>query len=120
MIRDNLVAFSNNHQQIRTTKTNPPLDDGSCSPLSALEGSAFWQYYLPMPRAKPYYYLVDGLTDEKALIIKKGLDVIVDVKEVQVSVGRSMVETLAFRDVEEQVRLACDVASVHFRSRARL
>ncbi len=73
-----------------------------------------------MPRAKPFYYLVDGLTDEKANIIKKGLEVIADVSEVQVSVGRSMVETLAFRDVEDQVRLACDVASVHFRARARL
>ena len=73
-----------------------------------------------MPRAKPFYYLVDGLTDENARIIKKGLDIIADIKEVQVSVGRSMVETMAFRDVEEQVRLACDVASVHFRARARL
>ena len=73
-----------------------------------------------MPRAKPFYYLVDGLTDEKAHIIKLGLDVIADVKEVQVSVGRNMIETLAFRDVEDQVRLACDVADVHFRTRARL
>ena len=73
-----------------------------------------------MPRAKPFYYLVDGLTDENAHIIKKGLEVIADVREVQVSVGRSMVETLAFRDIEDQVRLACDVANVHFRSRARL
>lgn len=73
-----------------------------------------------MPRAKPFYYLVDGLTDENATIIKRGLDVIPYIKEVQVRVGRSMVETLAFRDVEDQVRLACEVASVHFRARARL
>jgi hypothetical protein len=73
-----------------------------------------------MPRAKPFYYLVDGLTDEKANIIRHGLGVVADVKEVQVSVGRNMIETLAFRDVENQVRLACDVAKVHFRTRARL
>lgn len=72
-----------------------------------------------MPRAKRFYYLVDGLTDENATIIKRGLDVIPYIKEVQVSVGRSMVETLTFRDVEDQVRLACKVAGVHFRARAR-
>ena len=73
-----------------------------------------------MARPKAFYYLVDGLTNENAEIIRKGLSVISDVKEIQVSVGRSMVETLAFRDVEDQVRLACDVAGVHFRARARL
>ena len=72
-----------------------------------------------MPRAKPYYYLVDGLTEESARVVKKGLDVISDIKEVQVSVARSMVETLSFRDIEDQVRLACDVAGVHYRARAK-
>lgn len=73
-----------------------------------------------MARAKPFFYLVDGLTDEKAHIIRKGLEIIADVSEVKVSVGRSMIETVAFRNVEDQVRLACDVAGVHFRARARL
>ena len=73
-----------------------------------------------MSRAKPFYYLVDGLTDEKAHIIRKGLEIISDVSEVKVSVSRSMIETLAFHNVEDQVRLACDVAGVHFRARARL
>ncbi len=114
---DNSVTFADNHYLIGTTKTNAMLDGaGQC----ALERRRLRQYNLPMPRAKPFYYLVDGLTDEKANIIKRGLEVIADVSEVQVSVGRSMVETLAFRDVEDQVRLECDVASVHFRARARL
>ena len=73
-----------------------------------------------MPRAKPYYYLVDGLTDEKALIMKRSLGIVADIKEVQVSVGRNMVEVLAFREVEDRVRLACDVAGVRFRIRARI
>lgn len=72
-----------------------------------------------MPRAKPFFYLVDGLTSESAAVIKKGLDVVGDIKEVNVSVARSMVEALAFRDVEDQVRLACKVANVHFRARAK-
>ena len=49
-----------------------------------------------------------------------GLQVIADITDIQVSVGRSMIETLAYRDVEDQVRLACDVAGVIFRARARL
>lgn len=72
-----------------------------------------------MARAKPFYYLVDGLTEENARVILKGLEVVADITEVQVSVSRSMVEALALRDVEPQVRLACDVAGVHFRARAR-
>jgi hypothetical protein len=86
----------------------------------SLEWSSVRLYYLRMPRAKPFYYLVDGLTDEKALLIKRGLGVVADVKGVEVNVGRNMIEALAFRDVEDQVRLACDVAKVHFRTRARL
>lgn len=77
-------------------------------------------YYLDMPRAKQYYYLVDGLTDESAQIVRRGLAVVGDVTDVQVSVGRSMVEVLAYRDVEAQVRLACDVAGITYRARARL
>jgi hypothetical protein len=73
-----------------------------------------------MPRGRQYYYLVDGLTDESARIVRRGLEVIGDVTAVDVSVARSMVEVRAYRDVEAQVRLACDVAGVTFRARARL
>ena len=73
-----------------------------------------------MARPKPYFYLIDGLNDENAPIIKKGLQVVGDIQEVQVSVRRSMIEALAYRDVEDHIRLACDVAGVHFRARARL
>jgi hypothetical protein len=87
--------------------------------LDILEREAPSGYYLLMARAKLYYYLVDGLTTDNAAIMKKGLDTIGDIKEVHVSVGRSMVEALAYRDVEDQVRLACKVAHVQFRSRAK-
>jgi len=72
-----------------------------------------------MPRAKQFYYVIDGLDDESALVIKKGLSVVGDVKDVQVNVGRGMAEVQAYRDVEAQVRLACDVAGVTFRTRAK-
>lgn len=71
-----------------------------------------------MPRTKPYFYLVDGLTDDRARIIHKGLSIIGDIAEVQVDVTRSMVRIQGYRDVQDQVKLACDVAGAHFRSRA--
>ncbi len=73
-----------------------------------------------MLRKKTFHYLVDGLTEEKAIVLHKSLSVIPEIRSVQVSVGRSTVEVEAARDVADQVRLACDVANVHYRTRARL
>ena len=73
-----------------------------------------------MLRKKTFHYLVDGLTEEKAVVLRKSLSVIPEVRSAQVSVGRSTVEVEAARDVADQVRLACDVANVHYRTRARL
>ena len=72
-----------------------------------------------MPPGKLYHYLVDGLTPEKADIIVKGLSVIPGVGQVTVSIARSTVEAQALRDIEPQVRLACDVAGATFRTRLR-
>lgn len=72
-----------------------------------------------MAKPKPYYYLVDRLTDGKADIIRKGLLVIRDIASVNVSVAQSMVEVISFRDVESEVKLACDVAQVTYRTRAK-
>jgi len=73
-----------------------------------------------MPNGRWYYYLVDGLTDGTAAIIRKGLAIIPDIRETQVSVAQSMIEVRASRDVEAQVRVACDVAGIKFRTRARI
>jgi hypothetical protein len=73
-----------------------------------------------MPPGKLFHYLIDGLTQEKADIILKGLAIIPGVGEVTVDVGKSMVEARALKDIEPQVRLACDVAGVKFRTRVRL
>ena len=73
-----------------------------------------------MPPGKLYHYLIDGLTQAKADIIVKGLAVIPGVGEVTVDVAKSMVEARALKDIEPQVRLACDVAGAKFRTRVRL
>ncbi len=53
-------------------------------------------------------------------MLSKSLNVLRDVKSVSVSAARGMVEVQATRDVEEQVRMACEMAGAAFRTRARL
>ena len=73
-----------------------------------------------MARGRAFHYLVDGLTAERAVILRKSLAIVADILSVEVSVGRGAVETVAVRDVEPSVRVACDVAGVTFRTRVRL
>lgn len=73
-----------------------------------------------MPKTKPYFYLVEKLTKEKADILHRSLRIVAGIEDLNVSVGRSMVELTALRDVEDEVRLACDVAKVVYRTRAKL
>lgn len=67
-----------------------------------------------------FYYIVDRLNEEKATMLAKSLRIIPDVKAVSVSAARGMVEIEAKRDLEPQVRLACDVAGATFRARAKM
>lgn len=70
--------------------------------------------------ARMFYYIVDRLNEEKATLLAKSLRIIPDVKSVSVSAARGMVEIEAKRDMEQQVRLACDVAGATFRARAKM
>jgi len=70
-------------------------------------------------KTRIYTYLVDGLTPEKEVRMERGLDVISGVSDVQVSASRSTVELKSKKDVEDKVRVACDVAGVRFRVRVR-
>jgi hypothetical protein len=66
-----------------------------------------------------YVYLVDGLTDERAAVMRNSLGIVGEIATVQIAASRSMIEVEASRDVEDQIRVACDVAGVHFRTRIR-
>ena len=72
-----------------------------------------------MAGGRLYHYLLDGLTTEKAAIIRRSLAIVPEIRSLDIDVGRSTVEATATRDVEPQIRLACDVAGVVFRTRAR-
>lgn len=64
-----------------------------------------------------YRYVVDMLTHESAAIISKSLSAIPDVLGVTVHPRRGLVEVKARRNLEEQVRMACGIARVTYRTR---
>jgi hypothetical protein len=66
--------------------------------------------------ARSYYYLIDLLDKEKAVIIKKSLSVVPGIEKILVSASQGMVEVRAKMDPEDQVRLACDVAKANYRT----
>lgn len=68
---------------------------------------------------KSFAYIVDGLTDQSAALLKKSLSIVSDIKSVAVDPGRGTVEVKAYRDVEDNIRVACDVAGITFRTRLR-
>lgn len=72
-----------------------------------------------MPRGKRYAYIVDGLTPEKGEIIAKGLRAVPDVFEVDVLPNRGVVQVRARKDVEDQIRIACDIAKTRFRTKMK-
>ena len=64
-----------------------------------------------------YRYVVDMLTPENAEIIARSLRVIPDISGVAVHPRRGTVEIKARRDMQQLVRMACDIAEARFRTR---
>ena len=68
-----------------------------------------------MARSKTYYYLVDNLTSEKAGILKSALLSISAVKGVSIKIDAGLVTLDAVKDIETELRMACDVAGTIYR-----
>jgi hypothetical protein len=51
--------------------------------------------------------------------MEKGLRAIPDIYEVVVSPNRGVVEVRARKDVEDQIRIACDIAKARFRTKMK-
>ncbi len=73
-----------------------------------------------MFKNRSFHYIVDKLTADRAEVIRKGLIAVSGVDGVKVSVNRGMVEVIARKDMEAQVRIACEVAGAVYRTRAQL
>ncbi len=70
-------------------------------------------------KPKLFRYVIDMLDTESAEIIAKSLRALPDISGVAVHPNRGTVEIRAKRDMEEQVRMACDIAKVRFRTRMK-
>ena len=69
---------------------------------------------------KTYHYLVDGLTQANVGVLRRSLATVPEIRTAVVDVGRSTVEVDATRDVADEIRLACEVAGIVYRTRMRL
>ena len=72
-----------------------------------------------MGRLKSYYYIVDRLTAQKAPVLKRALQTISAVEESIIHVEEGVIEVIAAREVEDQIRIACEVAGVALRTRIK-
>jgi uncharacterized alpha/beta hydrolase family protein len=72
-----------------------------------------------MPRFNTFYYLVDRLDSENAPVIRKSLKIVPEVNAVEVSPQQGLIEVQAKRDIEPQVKMACEVAGALFRTRVK-
>lgn len=70
-----------------------------------------------MARSKLHEYLVDGLTEENAPVLQKGLDAIPKIEEVAIIPRQNLVRIRSKGDVTEQVKIACDIADTTFRTK---
>lgn len=68
-----------------------------------------------MGKGKPYGYLLDGLTPERAEVMTKALRSVPEIKSITVRASEGIIKVMATRDPETQIKLACDVAGCVFR-----
>jgi hypothetical protein len=69
-----------------------------------------------MARAKSYYFIIDRLTPEKALLMKRGLLELSAVTDVKVDTRTSLAEVKATRKIEEDVKTVCSLAGLELRT----
>ena len=76
-------------------------------------------YIVTMARTKTYYYLIDNLTQEKATVLKRALQTVSSIHSITLRPQEGMLEVIAARDVEDSVKIACDIAETTFRIRVK-
>jgi hypothetical protein len=74
-------------------------------------------YYRARMAGRSFYYLIDNLTSEKAVKINKALHAVTDVLETKANPSQGVLEVKATRDVEPEVKMACEIAGTTFRTR---
>jgi hypothetical protein len=72
-----------------------------------------------MPRIKTYYYLIDNLTSENGEIMKRALQATSSIKSITLHIREGLLEVMADRDVEDVLRIACELAGTRFRIKVK-
>ena len=70
-----------------------------------------------MGRTQSYFYLIDNLNNEKGELIRNSLMALSDVTDVRYSVRESIIEVRTSRDVEQQLRMACEMNGAGLRTK---
>ena len=68
-----------------------------------------------MPKPRSYYYLIDGLSPEKAVLIQRTMGMVPDVQAVIVSVTHGVVEVRSLQNPATQMKMACEITGITFR-----
>lgn len=72
-----------------------------------------------MPRTKTYYYLIDNLTPETGEVMKRALQPTSSIESITLRIREGLLEVIAERDVEDVVKIACDIAGTRFRIKVK-
>ncbi|MEW5815928.1 MAG: hypothetical protein AB1798_11120, partial [Spirochaetota bacterium] len=68
-----------------------------------------------MAKITPYYYLVDKMNRENMEVLKKSLKTVPEISEVFIRLNEGIIDVRASKEVEQQVKMACQVAGTTYR-----
>ncbi len=69
-----------------------------------------------MAREKSYFFIIDGLTTDKAVFFKRGLLELSIVVDVKINIRSGLVEVISTKKIEEAVQTCCDLAGLQMRT----
>lgn len=72
-----------------------------------------------MGKGTVQYYLLDNLTKQNASLLQSSLKIVPDISSAVADVAKGLLQVQARTDVEEQVKLACDVAGILYRTKLK-
>ncbi|MFP4563636.1 MAG: hypothetical protein ACLFRY_10050 [Spirochaetia bacterium] len=70
-----------------------------------------------MGKGTVQYYLLDNLTKQNAAVLQNSLKIVPDITSAVADVPKGLLQVQARKGVEEQVKLACEVAGILFRTK---
>ncbi|MFP4178662.1 MAG: hypothetical protein ACLFSA_01280 [Spirochaetaceae bacterium] len=70
-------------------------------------------------REKTFFYLVDRLSGDNSSALKAALLSVPGIESITVRPDEGMVEIIAPRKMDDEVRVACDAAGLLFRTRVK-